>query len=162
MGDAGSIMLGFLAGSLSVVGVHQGLFDLWVPVLIFSPFIVDATVTLLRRLFRGEKIWRAHREHYYQRLVLAGWSHRKTVLAEYCLMIFCGLSAVAYIRARELTRLAILLTWILIYIALILAVRRVERRSKSRILNNPKIMSRTQKSGNGLGLGNHGTSSETT
>ena len=70
MGDPGSIMLGFLAGSLAVIGIQQGLFDLWVPVLIFSPFIVDATVTLFRRLFRGKKIWQAHREHYYQRLVL--------------------------------------------------------------------------------------------
>jgi hypothetical protein len=41
--------------------------------LVFSPFIVDATWTLLRRAARGEKIWRAHREHHYQRLVLAGW-----------------------------------------------------------------------------------------
>ncbi|MCA1602328.1 MAG: polysaccharide biosynthesis protein, partial [Acidobacteria bacterium] len=152
MGDVGSIMLGFLAGSLSVIGMHQGLFDFWVPVLIFSPFIVDATVTLLRRLFRGEKIWQAHREHYYQRLVLSGWSHRKTVLAECCLMISCGLSAVAYIQAGESARLAILLTWVLIYVALILGVRRVERRSKSRMLNNPEIMNRAQKSGNGLRL----------
>jgi UDP-N-acetylmuramyl pentapeptide phosphotransferase/UDP-N-acetylglucosamine-1-phosphate transferase len=144
MGDAGSITLGFLVGSLSLIGMHQGLFDFWVPVLIFSPFIVDATVTLFRRLFRGEKIWRAHREHYYQRLVLAGWSHRKTVLAEYCLMIFCGLSAVAYIRAGESTRLAILLTWVLIYAALILAVRRVERRAKRRMVSNPEMVNRAQ------------------
>lgn len=152
MGDAGSIMLGFLAGSLSVFGMHQGLFDFWVPVLIFSPFIVDATVTLFRRLFRGEKIWQAHREHYYQRLVLAGWSHRKTVLAEYCLMIFCGLSAVRYIRAGESARLAILVTWVLIYIALMLGVRYVERQGKSRMRNTRGIMTRIPKSGDGLRL----------
>jgi UDP-N-acetylmuramyl pentapeptide phosphotransferase/UDP-N-acetylglucosamine-1-phosphate transferase len=152
MGDPGSIMLGFLAGSLSVIGIHQGLFDFWVPVLIFSPFIVDATVTLFRRLFRGKKIWQAHREHYYQRLVLSGWSHRKTVLAEYCLMIFCGLSAVAYIRAGESVRLAILLTWALVYGALILGVRYVERQGKSRMRNIRGIMTGTQKSGDGLRL----------
>jgi len=72
MGDAGSIMLGFLAGSLSVIGMHKGLFDFWVPVLIFSPFIVDATVTLFRRLLMGEKVWKAHRKHYYQRLFWLG------------------------------------------------------------------------------------------
>ncbi|WP_341772387.1 dTDP-4-dehydrorhamnose 3,5-epimerase family protein [Burkholderia pseudomallei] len=32
-------------------------------------FIADASVTLLRRLLRGEKFWQAHREHYYQRMV---------------------------------------------------------------------------------------------
>jgi UDP-N-acetylmuramyl pentapeptide phosphotransferase/UDP-N-acetylglucosamine-1-phosphate transferase len=143
MGDAGSIMLGFVSGSVSVVGVYQGLFDFWVPVLVFSPFIVDATVTLLRRLFRGEKIWQAHREHHYQRLVLAGWSHRKTVLAEYCLMISCGLSAIAYVRASKWARLAILLTWALIYIALMLVVRYVERRRKGRMRNIRGVMAGT-------------------
>ena len=129
MGDAGSILLGFLAAALSVMGVHQKQFDLWVPVLVFSPFIVDATVTLLRRLLRGERVWRAHREHYYQRLVLSGWSHKKTVLAEYCLMIACGMSAIAYTRTGESVRLMILICWVLIYCALAFCVRLVERRN---------------------------------
>ena len=128
MGDVGSTLLGFLAGALSLLGVHQGLFDLWVPVLIFSPFIVDATVTLLRRLLRGAKVWQAHREHYYQRMVLLGWSHGKTVLAEYLLMSACGLSAVAYDRAGEGVRLALLLAWLLIYFALAFSVRIVEQK----------------------------------
>jgi UDP-N-acetylmuramyl pentapeptide phosphotransferase/UDP-N-acetylglucosamine-1-phosphate transferase len=42
-------------------------------------YVTDATVTLLRRAFRGEKIWQAHSEHAYQRAVRAGWSHRKVV-----------------------------------------------------------------------------------
>ena len=76
MGDVGSVPMGFLAAALTVMGVHDGVFDIWVPLLIFSPFIVDATVTLFRRLLRGERVWHAHREHYYQRLVLAGhWKH---------------------------------------------------------------------------------------
>ncbi|MEI2772631.1 MAG: UDP-phosphate N-acetylglucosaminyl 1-phosphate transferase [Candidatus Competibacter sp.] len=58
-----------------------GLFPFWVAILVFSPFIVDATATLLRRLLRREKVWEAHRTHYYQRLVLLGWGHRGTVLA---------------------------------------------------------------------------------
>ena len=39
---------------------------------------------------RGERIWEAHRSHYYQRLVLLGWGHRRTVLAEYLLMLACA------------------------------------------------------------------------
>ena len=83
MGDAGSTLLGFLAACLGLVGWQLGIWTLWFPGLVFSPFIVDATVTLARRLLRGEKIWRPHREHYYQRLILSGWGHRRTVLAEY-------------------------------------------------------------------------------
>lgn len=128
MGDAGSTFLGFLAGVLSVWGVRDGLFDLWVPILVFSPFIVDATITLLRRLFRGEKIWQAHREHYYQRLVLLGWSHRKTVLAEYGLMLACGGSAVIYQQVGPRLRLLVLLAWPIIYVALAVSIRLAEQR----------------------------------
>jgi UDP-N-acetylmuramyl pentapeptide phosphotransferase/UDP-N-acetylglucosamine-1-phosphate transferase len=130
MGDAGSTLLGFLAGTLSVLGARRGLFDLWVPVLIFSPFIVDATTTLFRRLLRGEKIWRAHRQHYYQRLVLLGWSHRKTVLLEYCLMLACGLSAVCYTATGAKARLALLAGWLVVYLVLANGVRYAELRSR--------------------------------
>jgi UDP-N-acetylmuramyl pentapeptide phosphotransferase/UDP-N-acetylglucosamine-1-phosphate transferase len=127
MGDVGSVPLGFIAAALAVLGTRDGLFDIWVPLLIFSPFIVDATVTLVRRLRRGERIWLAHREHYYQRLVLAGWGHRKTVLAEYAIMLACGLSAVVYGYAGEAGRLAILAGWVLAYAGLAYGVCLVER-----------------------------------
>jgi hypothetical protein len=107
------------------------MFDIWVPVLVFSPFMVDATVTLFRRLFRGEKVWRAHREHYYQRLVLAGWGHRKTVLAEYGLMIVCGMGALLYEILAPSGRLTLFLGFILLYSSLMLGVRGVERRERS-------------------------------
>jgi hypothetical protein len=47
-----------------------------VSLLVFAPFILDATVTLLRRALRGEKVWQAHRTHYYQRMVQMGLGHR--------------------------------------------------------------------------------------
>jgi len=94
MGDAGSATLGLLAAGFSLWGIHDGLFSLWLPLLVFSPFIVDATITLIRRGLRGEKVWQAHRTHYYQRLVQAGWGHKKTVLTEYVLMLSAGLTAI--------------------------------------------------------------------
>jgi len=132
MGDVGSVPTGFLAASLAVMGVHDGVFDLWVPVLIFSPFIVDATATVLRRMLQGQKFWHAHREHYYQRLVLAGWGHRKTMLAEYALMLATGTTAVLYVHATDQIRLAILLTWVFTYAILAWGVRVMERNSGSR------------------------------
>jgi len=90
MGDVGSATLGLLAAALSLWGVRLQLFPAWFPVLVFSPFIVDATVTLIRRGVRGERVWQAHREHYYQRLVQAGWGHRRTVLVEYVSMALAG------------------------------------------------------------------------
>jgi UDP-N-acetylmuramyl pentapeptide phosphotransferase/UDP-N-acetylglucosamine-1-phosphate transferase len=128
MGDAGSITVGFLGGTLALLGLRAGVFDLWVPIILFSPFILDATVTLIRRAFRFEKIWEAHRDHYYQRVVLSGWSHRQTVLAEYGVMALCGGLAVLYQDASEGWRLVILGFWGMLFFFLALAVKGVEQR----------------------------------
>jgi UDP-N-acetylmuramyl pentapeptide phosphotransferase/UDP-N-acetylglucosamine-1-phosphate transferase len=113
MGDAGSIPLGFLAATLGIQGTLSHLWPWWFPLLVFSPFIVDATVTLIKRIVRFEKIWEAHRKHYYHRLILGGWSHRRTALAYYALMILCGASA---LFARNLEKPApILAFWVVTY-----------------------------------------------
>ena len=128
MGDVGSIPLGFTGGTLMLLGLRDGLFDFWVPILIFSPFILDATVTVLRRAWQRQKIWEAHRDHYYQRLVLIGWSHRQAVLAEYGVMALCGGLAVLYHDASEEWRLIILGFWGVLFLSLALAVKGVEQR----------------------------------
>ena len=132
MGDAGSITVGFLAGTLMILGVRDGIFEIWVPIMIFSPFIVDATVTLTRRVLRRKKIWEAHREHYYQRLVLSGWSHRRAVLAEYGVMMLCGGLAVLYHHSAESGRLVILGTWLVMFLVLGSLVKRLEQQTVSR------------------------------
>lgn len=91
LGDAGSIPLGFLAGVLGFWGWQHRVWPIWFPALIFSPFIADATVTLLRRLARGEKVWLAHREHYYQRWVRLTDSHAHVAVAYYLLMVGAGM-----------------------------------------------------------------------
>lgn len=74
-GDVGAIPLGFMAGALGVHGVQQESWPVWFPLIVFAPFLADATVTLLRRALRGERVWEAHREHYYQRMVLMDGRH---------------------------------------------------------------------------------------
>ncbi len=90
MGDVGAVPLGFLAGALGVVGWRQGVWPLWFPMLVFAPFACDATLTLIKRLARRERIWEAHREHYYQRLVRMGFGHRGTTWIEYAAMAGCA------------------------------------------------------------------------
>lgn len=128
LGDTGSTALGFLAATCSLWGSNIGLFPFWIALLIFSPFIVDATVTLLRRLLRGEKVWEAHRHHYYQRLVLLGWGHRRTVLAEYALMLACAGSALSAVHWQPVSQIMLALGWALIYSLLMWGVGRLERR----------------------------------
>lgn len=90
MGDSGSIPLGFLAGALGLYGWSEGIWSPWFPLLIFAPFIADATVTLIKRICKGERIWHAHRDHYYQKLALSGWGHHNTALFAYVLMLTAG------------------------------------------------------------------------
>ncbi len=129
MGDSGASLLGFLAVAGGLWAEAGGLFPLWLSMLVFSPFIVDATITLLRRLARREKLWQAHREHYYQRLVRLGWGHRKTVLAEYLVMLGCCLSALLAWWISPAGQWLILLAWAGLYSLLTLGVHQLEQRS---------------------------------
>ena len=131
MGDAGSIPLGFLAGALGVLGFVAGAWPAAFPVVVFSPFIIDATVTLLRRVTRRERVWQAHRTHYYQRLVLSGWNPRRLVLVAAALMVAAGASGVVLARAGFMLQCGIIFFWALFYALLLPAI---DRRTRT---NNP-------------------------
>lgn len=94
MGDAGSAGLGILLGGLSWMGVSKGLFPWQAPILIFLPFLVDATLTLLIRMLRRKRIWEAHREHAYQALVLKGWNTRRALSVELGIISPCAVMGV--------------------------------------------------------------------
>ncbi|HRF43534.1 MAG TPA: glycosyltransferase family 4 protein [Candidatus Competibacteraceae bacterium] len=128
LGDIGSTTFGFLAAACSLWGARMELFPLWVSLLVFSPFIMDATVTLIRRLLRGEKVWQAHRSHYYQRLVLLGWGHRRTVLVEYGLMLACAGSALLAVHLPPVGQIALAVIWVLMYGLLMRGVSWLEQR----------------------------------
>ncbi|MBI5890607.1 MAG: glycosyltransferase family 4 protein [Nitrosomonadales bacterium] len=120
MGDAGSIPLGFLSAALGLWGWQEGCWSAWFPLLVFSPFLVDASITLLRRSLRGAKVTEAHREHYYQRLVQAGWKHRDVALAEYVLMLAVGVSALPV--SHQAFPWLVFIAWAGIYAMLMLMV----------------------------------------
>ena len=73
LGDTGSIPLGYCIGGLLILLAVAGQ---WAAALILPGYSLgDATVTVLQRLLRGARIWRPHRQHFYQRAVLRGLSH---------------------------------------------------------------------------------------
>jgi len=73
LGDVGSVPLGFLLGWLLLDFVAAGH---WAAALMLPAYyLADATTTLIRRAFRGEKVWQAHSQHYYQQAVQRGLSH---------------------------------------------------------------------------------------
>ena len=73
IGDVGSVPLGFLLGWLLLNMAGNGH---WAAAIILpSYYLADATITLIRRTLKGEKVWRAHRQHFYQQAVQRGLSH---------------------------------------------------------------------------------------
>ena len=131
MGDVGSISLGFLAGAMGIIGWQKEIWAFWFPLLIFSPFIIDATTTLLKRILKREKFWQAHRGHYYQRLVLLGWSHKKTALVLYVVMICLALISF-YINNDDYNKL--ILAIILFFYSL--SMLYIDKIWKDYLLNN--------------------------
>jgi UDP-N-acetylmuramyl pentapeptide phosphotransferase/UDP-N-acetylglucosamine-1-phosphate transferase len=78
LGDVGSIPLGFLAGWLLLEMASWGL---WAPALIIPGYyLADSTITLFRRGARGQRLWEAHRDHFYQLAVRHGWRHSRVVI----------------------------------------------------------------------------------
>ena len=131
MGDAGASVLGLLAAALSLKAHRDDMFSLWLSLLVFSPFVIDSSVTLLRRAIAGEVIWDAHRSHFYQRIVGLGWSHRRTALCEYLLMIACAATALFFKDADAGLQRAALIGWTVTYVMLMVAVTALERGRKS-------------------------------
>ncbi len=64
LGDVGSLPIGFLLGWLLLLVAASG--HLAAAIVMPLYYLADATITLLRRLFRGEPVWHAHRSHFYQ------------------------------------------------------------------------------------------------
>jgi UDP-N-acetylmuramyl pentapeptide phosphotransferase/UDP-N-acetylglucosamine-1-phosphate transferase len=133
LGDAGSVPLGFLAAALGLLGWLQRDWTWWFPMLVYSPFIVDASVTLASRLLRHERVWQAHRDHYYQRLVRLGWGHRRTALAEYALMFASGALALAALAMTPAMQAGTLAAAALAYLALIALIERAWRTRRTGI-----------------------------
>ena len=98
MGDVGSGWLGFLVAAFAVIGEIQYKVPVLLWMILYSAFLLDATVTLLRRIFRGEAWYVAHRSHAYQRLHHQGkWSHGAVLRSMLFLdLILAGMAAIAH------------------------------------------------------------------
>ena len=123
MGDVGSGFLGFTFGALSLISGRSGALPVALCLLLAGVFAFDATVTLLRRMARRERLHQAHRSHAYQRLVQAGWTHAQVtggvVLINLCLGVLAWLA-----QSGRLSVAAAVLAGIVVLTVLYLAIER--------------------------------------
>jgi Fuc2NAc and GlcNAc transferase len=122
MGDVGSGFLGFSIGALALAASQRGVVRIEVWAILSGVFLVDATLTLLRRLARGERWFEAHRMHAYQHLASRWKSHRPVtvlVISVNCLWLLPWAYAAAAVpiwaawyMAAALVPLAIVLLFV--------------------------------------------------
>lgn len=95
MGDTGSTALG-LSLALLVVRAAAGDASFIAAALPLLPFLLDTSLTILRRALRREHLFEAHRSHYYQRLNQLGFSHTVVTSVWGALAIACATAALIY------------------------------------------------------------------
>ncbi len=115
LGDVGSVPAGFLLGALLLGLAARGS---WIPALILPMYyLADAGITLTKRALRGEAVWQAHKQHFYQRAVQRGFSHAKVstaILAANLVLVSLAFYSADYPQtclAAALATTALLLLW---------------------------------------------------
>ncbi len=117
LGDIGSVPLGFLLGWLLLWLAANGQ---WAAALILPLYyLADATITLARRGVRGEKVWRAHRQHFYQHAVRHGFDHgqvvRHVLFVDLILVALAVAAAGGWVWAALISA-AVLVLWLLAFL----------------------------------------------
>jgi len=145
MGDVGSITIGAFFAMLIVYANTRYQIPVISLVLLFGVFVFDASVTILRRIYRREKFWLPHRSHYYQRLGLAGIDHAKVVVAAVILMLFCSLIASFTVLDHDRIRLGVVLELVLLIAAAAMVVAIEARLRRSTIKTSESTPSESTK-----------------
>jgi UDP-N-acetylmuramyl pentapeptide phosphotransferase/UDP-N-acetylglucosamine-1-phosphate transferase len=122
LGDVGSLPIGLLLGWLLVLLAGNG--DLAAALLLPLYYLADATITLIRRLLGGERVWQAHRRHFYQLATERGFSVTDVVarvfLVNVCLCALALMTMIVPGRLSDIGALlggAVLVAWLLVAFA---------------------------------------------
>jgi Fuc2NAc and GlcNAc transferase len=88
MGDVGSGFLGYIIALLAVASTRENPVAIFEWLILGGVFFVDATVTLIRRLIRGDRVYEAHRSHAYQWLARRWKSHLRVTMLVWIVNVF--------------------------------------------------------------------------
>lgn len=127
MGDGGSLFLGFIFSEILVLGETSKTIPFTIPLLVLGVFIFDGAFTIMRRFLSGKNIFIAHREHLYQRLLKAGFSHRRVSLINYMLTFTLGLLALTLLFSVPLISVLALISGLMVLVLWVIYVTRIEK-----------------------------------
>lgn len=100
MGDVGSVFLGFIFAVIAMWSEQIEAVPFIVWIMLLGVFVIDATITLIKRLSREEKVYEAHRSHLYQLAVRAGYTHKQVTSMVLLINMLLGIIAVLALTCR--------------------------------------------------------------
>lgn len=121
MGDIGSGFLGFIFAVLAMWSENSGAIPIIIWIMLLGVFVIDATVTLIKRIYRRERLSEAHRSHVYQLAVQAGYSHKQITLTVLLINIILGIIAILSLVYMNYMLVSIAVAIVLIGIHIILS-----------------------------------------
>jgi len=106
LGDSGSLVVGFMLAGLAVEGSTKGptLAVIGVPLLAFGVPVLDTTITLVRRLVRGESVFQRDQDHVHHQLARAGLSARQVAGLVYSASVVFALGAMLFLSQDSSVR----------------------------------------------------------
>jgi UDP-N-acetylmuramyl pentapeptide phosphotransferase/UDP-N-acetylglucosamine-1-phosphate transferase len=140
MGDVGSVFLGFWFASMPFLAMSSST-DLmigeviWFAAFVIWPFLFDGSFTIARRYKQGENVLDAHRSHLYQRLNIAGFSHKHIALLYACFAIICSVFAFLFLQASEVLRFISVATLFILSMGYAYYVQKTEERASETVQN---------------------------
>jgi len=138
MGDVGSVFLGFWFASMPfwaasfspdlIVGE-----TIWFAAFVIWPFLFDGSFTIARRFKNGENILEAHRSHLYQRLNIAGYSHKHIAILYVCFAVISSVFAFLFLQGSETLRFISIAVLFILSLGYAFYVQRIEERNSQTV-----------------------------
>jgi UDP-GlcNAc:undecaprenyl-phosphate GlcNAc-1-phosphate transferase len=102
MGDSGSLFLGFVLGSVSILSSHKAtaIATLMIPVFAFGLPLMDMFYAVLRRFYRGMPLGEADKEHIHHKLLEKGLSKRRVLLVLYAVNVMIMMGVLLVVRRQ--------------------------------------------------------------
>jgi len=138
MGDVGSVFLGFWFASMPFLAASYAsdmmIGDtIWFGAFVLWPFLFDGSFTIARRYKKGENILDAHRSHLYQRLNIAGYSHKHITILYACFAVISSVFAFLFLQGSETLRFMSIAILFVLSLWYALQVQKIEDRNSQTV-----------------------------
>lgn len=124
MGDTGSLLLGYVLATMSILGLFKfyAVVSFAVPLLAIAVPLLDTIFAFFRRLLKGQSPMHADRGHFHHRLIDMGLNQKQAVAVLYLISAVLGLAAVVMTTSDELKAFILILSfaicallWVFVY-----------------------------------------------